>query len=66
MNCTLACPKGLNPGLAIAEIKRLLAGLAEKGKPEILGTAGIHSPTTVGEPPGLHKLGVEAAPTNPL
>uniref|UniRef100_F6ZX12 Succinate dehydrogenase [ubiquinone] iron-sulfur subunit, mitochondrial n=1 Tax=Ciona intestinalis TaxID=7719 RepID=F6ZX12_CIOIN len=25
MNCTKACPKGLNPGLAIAELKKMLA-----------------------------------------
>jgi succinate dehydrogenase (ubiquinone) iron-sulfur subunit len=30
MNCTKTCPKGLNPGLAIAEIKKLLGGLAKK------------------------------------
>ena len=33
MNCTKTCPKGLNPGKAIAEIKKLLAGIAEKGEP---------------------------------
>jgi succinate dehydrogenase (ubiquinone) iron-sulfur subunit len=27
MNCTKTCPKGLNPGLAIAEIKKLLAAV---------------------------------------
>ena len=32
MNCTKTCPKGLNPGKAIAEIKKLLAGIAEKGE----------------------------------
>jgi succinate dehydrogenase (ubiquinone) iron-sulfur subunit len=26
MNCTHACPKGLNPGKAIAEIKKLMSG----------------------------------------
>lgn len=26
MNCTTVCPKGLNPGLAIAEIKKLMTG----------------------------------------
>merc|ERR1719266_2941912 len=31
MNCTKTCPKGLNPGRAIAEIKKLLAGIADKG-----------------------------------
>ncbi|KAK7415421.1 succinate dehydrogenase complex, subunit B, partial [Neonectria magnoliae] len=25
LNCTRACPKGLNPGLAIAEIKKAMA-----------------------------------------
>jgi succinate dehydrogenase (ubiquinone) iron-sulfur subunit len=33
MNCTKACPKHLNPALAIAEIKKLLTGYAEKPKP---------------------------------
>ncbi|XP_078617153.1 succinate dehydrogenase [ubiquinone] iron-sulfur subunit, mitochondrial-like [Branchiostoma floridae x Branchiostoma japonicum] len=28
MNCTKTCPKGLNPGRAIAEIKKMMAGLA--------------------------------------
>ena len=40
MNCTKTCPKGLNPGRAIAEIKKLLAGIADKGKPGLEGTAG--------------------------
>nr|XP_022901525.1 succinate dehydrogenase [ubiquinone] iron-sulfur subunit, mitochondrial-like [Onthophagus taurus] len=35
MNCTNTCPKGLNPGRAIAEIKKLLGGIAEKEKPDI-------------------------------
>lgn len=35
MNCTKTCPKGLNPGLAIAEIKKLLAGIAKKEEPKI-------------------------------
>jgi succinate dehydrogenase (ubiquinone) iron-sulfur subunit len=26
MNCTSVCPKGLNPGLAIAELKKLMSG----------------------------------------
>lgn len=30
MNCTKTCPKGLNPGRAIAETKRLLANLTKK------------------------------------
>ncbi|XP_012216178.1 uncharacterized protein [Linepithema humile] len=34
-NCTKTCPKGLNPGKAIAQLKRLLAGLATKEKPDI-------------------------------
>ncbi|XP_034194761.1 succinate dehydrogenase [ubiquinone] iron-sulfur subunit isoform X1 [Osmia lignaria lignaria] len=34
-NCTKTCPKGLNPGKAIAQIKRLLAGLTKKKKPEM-------------------------------
>jgi len=41
MNCTKACPKGLNPGLAIAEIKKLLAGIAKKENPGLDGTAKI-------------------------
>merc|ERR1712083_1102588 len=41
MNCTKTCPKGLNPGLAIAEIKKLLAGIAKKEEPGIEGTARI-------------------------
>lgn len=41
MNCTRTCPKGLNPGRAIAEIKKLLGGIAEKGKPG-LETAALH------------------------
>ncbi|XP_076183322.1 succinate dehydrogenase [ubiquinone] iron-sulfur subunit, mitochondrial isoform X2 [Ptiloglossa arizonensis] len=34
-NCTKTCPKGLNPGKAIAQIKRLLAGLAKKERPDM-------------------------------
>ena len=33
--------QGLNPGRAIAEIKKLLAGFAEKGTPGLEGTAGL-------------------------
>lgn len=33
MNCTNTCPKGLNPGLAIAHVKTLLSGLVKKSKP---------------------------------
>merc|ERR1712045_163506 len=40
MNCTKTCPKSLNPGRAIAEIEKLLAGIAEKGNPGLEGTAG--------------------------
>ena len=39
MNCTKACPKGLNPGRAVAEIKKLLAGLSEKAEPGMTGMA---------------------------
>jgi len=41
MNCTKTCPKGLNPGRAIAEIKKLLAGIAMKGEPGLSGTAPV-------------------------
>jgi len=41
MNCTKTCPKGLNPGRAIAEIKKLLAGIATKGEPGLKGTSPI-------------------------
>merc|ERR1711972_546921 len=41
MNCTKTCPKGLNPGRAIAEIKKLLAGISKKGEPGMSGTAGV-------------------------
>ncbi|EGI60275.1 PREDICTED: succinate dehydrogenase [ubiquinone] iron-sulfur subunit, mitochondrial-like isoform X1 [Acromyrmex echinatior] len=34
-NCTKTCPKGLNPGRAIAQLKRLLAGLTKKEKPDL-------------------------------
>jgi len=33
MNCTKTCPKGLNPGAAVAEMKKLLAGKESKGIP---------------------------------
>ncbi|XP_077998013.1 succinate dehydrogenase [ubiquinone] iron-sulfur subunit, mitochondrial-like [Glandiceps talaboti] len=32
MNCTKACPKGLNPGRAIAEIKKMMATYKSKSK----------------------------------
>lgn len=35
MNCTKACPKGLNPGKAIAEIKKLLTGIVTKEEPKM-------------------------------
>ena len=35
MNCTKTCPKGLNPGRAIAETKKLLSGLATKDTPKM-------------------------------
>ncbi|XP_055309730.1 succinate dehydrogenase [ubiquinone] iron-sulfur subunit, mitochondrial [Sitodiplosis mosellana] len=41
MNCTKTCPKGLNPGRAIAELKRLLSGLNKKPEPK-LETAALH------------------------
>lgn len=41
MNCTRTCPKGLNPGRAIAEIKKLLSGWAKKPEPK-LDTAALH------------------------
>ncbi|RZC33808.1 succinate dehydrogenase [ubiquinone] iron-sulfur subunit, mitochondrial, partial [Asbolus verrucosus] len=40
LNCTKTCPKGLNPGRAIAEIKKLLGGLAKKEAPG-LNTAAL-------------------------
>jgi len=45
MNCTKTCPKGLNPGRAIAEIKKLLAGIATKGEPGLKGSAPITQAT---------------------
>lgn len=42
MNCTRTCPKGLNPGKAISEIKKLLSGIAKKDKPD-LDTAALHN-----------------------
>lgn len=38
MNCTKTCPKGLNPGKAIAEIKKLLSGIAKKEEPGLANT----------------------------
>ncbi|WKX95962.1 hypothetical protein Q1695_012428 [Nippostrongylus brasiliensis] len=34
MNCTKECPKHLNPGKAIGEIKALLTGFSKKAEPE--------------------------------
>lgn len=42
MNCTRTCPKGLNPGKAISEIKKLLSGIAKKDAPG-LDTAALHN-----------------------
>jgi len=44
MNCTKTCPKGLNPGKAIAEIKKLLAGIATKEKPGLSGSIKLDAP----------------------
>ncbi|KAM3965981.1 succinate dehydrogenase [ubiquinone] iron-sulfur subunit, mitochondrial [Aphomia sociella] len=35
MNCTLACPKGLQPGLFIAKLKRLISAIDKKPPPEM-------------------------------
>lgn len=40
MNCSKTCPKGLNPGLAIAEVKKLLSGVVQKEEPK-LDTAAL-------------------------
>jgi len=42
MNCTKTCPKGLNPGKAIAEIKKLLAGIAKKETPGLSGSVKMN------------------------
>ena len=39
MTCTKTCPKGLNPGKAVAEIKKLLTGLSTKPAPEAVAPA---------------------------
>lgn len=41
MNCTKTCPKGLNPGYAIAEVKKFVSGLTTKPKPQ-MDTASLH------------------------
>jgi len=33
MNCTKTCPKGLNPGAAVAELKKLMGGMESTGIP---------------------------------
>ncbi|UYV67258.1 SDHB [Cordylochernes scorpioides] len=35
MNCTKTCPKNLNPGKAIGNLKMLLAGIAKKDPPQL-------------------------------
>lgn len=42
MNCTKTCPKGLNPGKAIAELKTLLSGMQTKSAPK-LETNALHN-----------------------
>ncbi|XP_055378302.1 succinate dehydrogenase [ubiquinone] iron-sulfur subunit, mitochondrial [Condylostylus longicornis] len=42
MNCTRTCPKGLNPGLAIAKLKTLLSGIEKKPSPK-MDTAALHN-----------------------
>ncbi|XP_054160927.1 succinate dehydrogenase [ubiquinone] iron-sulfur subunit-like [Oppia nitens] len=37
MNCTRTCPKHLNPGKAIGELKKLASGWIQKEKPEMTG-----------------------------
>ncbi|XP_020296850.1 succinate dehydrogenase [ubiquinone] iron-sulfur subunit, mitochondrial-like [Pseudomyrmex gracilis] len=34
-NCTKTCPKGLNPARAIAQLRRLIAGLTKKENPDL-------------------------------
>jgi succinate dehydrogenase (ubiquinone) iron-sulfur subunit len=34
MNCTKTCPKGLNPGAAIGEMKKLMLGYSSSGIPK--------------------------------
>ncbi|KAK7595089.1 hypothetical protein V9T40_001522 [Parthenolecanium corni] len=36
MNCTRTCPKGLNPGAAIAEMKKLISGVQKKDTPDMV------------------------------
>ena len=37
MNCSKTCPKNLNPGRSIGELKKLLAGWSKKEEPEMTG-----------------------------
>jgi len=46
LNCTKACPKGLNPGKAIGEIKKLLSGIASKEKPGLDGPSFVSAENT--------------------
>jgi succinate dehydrogenase (ubiquinone) iron-sulfur subunit len=39
MNCTRTCPKHLNPGKAIGELKKLLGGWSKKPEPQLSGQA---------------------------
>ncbi|KAG0412982.1 hypothetical protein HPB47_009884 [Ixodes persulcatus] len=39
MNCTKTCPKSLNPGRAIGELKKLVSGISQKPKPDLSGAA---------------------------
>lgn len=39
MNCTKTCPKNLNPGKAIGELKKLISGVAKKETPQLSGQA---------------------------
>lgn len=42
MNCNIVRFQGLNPGKAIAELKRLLSGMHNKPAPK-LETAALHN-----------------------
>ncbi|THK32997.1 succinate dehydrogenase [ubiquinone] iron-sulfur subunit [Diachasma alloeum] len=48
-NCTKTCPKGLNPGRAVAQVKRLIAGYAKKEEPDFPAEETYIDPCT-GEP----------------
>lgn len=45
LNCTMVCPKGLNPALAISEIRKLLTGLVKRPNPE-MNPVGNRPPKT--------------------